>query len=196
LPAGSGLHSCLSPAFLCRSHRRSHMLGSAVLAPLKSAALTAGHRCTDRQVQPSSNSYKYSCAPAILKPILNHQKGISTHVFSMSDLANVLFIDCYLKKNNFAVLKGKINFLSNVLCEGALQCVSRFSLCIFCCCSCPPLLLRGFLELVLGFILHQREFPSIQMQSCKLSLRSVWSNFNSIKTSERKVSVLLFVGPL
>lgn len=98
LPVGSGLQSCLSRAFLCRSHHRSHTLGSAVLPPLESAAVTRGRFRTDRQVPRSSNGYKYSRAPVVLKPILNHQKVISTYVFSMLGLANVLFLDCYLKK--------------------------------------------------------------------------------------------------
>lgn len=109
-----------------------HMLGPAVLAPLGSAAVTEGRFCTDRQVPRSSSGYKYSCAPVILKPILNHQKVMSTHVFSMLGLANILFLDCSLKKKNLAILKGKINFLSNIFCEGALQCWGRFSPCIFC----------------------------------------------------------------
>lgn len=96
------------------------MLGSAVLAPPESAAVAGGHFRTDQQVPRSSNGYKYSCAPVTLKPTLNHQKVISTHVFSMLGLANVLFLDCYLKKKNLAVLKGKINFLRNILCEGDL----------------------------------------------------------------------------
>lgn len=96
-------HSCADPII-------SHMLGSAVLAQLMSAAVTRGHFCTDRQGPRSSNGYKYSWASVILKPILNHQKVISTHVFSMLGLANVLFLDCCLKKKNLVILKGTINF--------------------------------------------------------------------------------------
>lgn len=73
----------------------------------------------------------------------------------MLGLANVLFLDLYLTKKNLAVFRGKTNFLSNILCEVALQCLSRFSLRIFCFHRCPFLLQRGFLELVLGFSLHQ-----------------------------------------
>lgn len=96
-------HSCADPAV-------GHMLGPAVLAPLGSAAVAEGHSCTDRQVPRPSSGYKYSRAPVILKPIISHQKVMSTHVFSMLGLANLLFLDCYLKKKNLAILKGKINF--------------------------------------------------------------------------------------
>lgn len=122
-------HSCVDPTI-------SHMLGSAVLAQLVSAAVTRGHFCSDRQAPRSSNGYKYSWASVILKPILNHQKVISTHVFSMLGLANVLFLDCCLKKKNLIVLKGTINFLSTLSCKGALKCLNRFRWCIFCFHSC------------------------------------------------------------
>lgn len=70
----------------------SHMLGPAVLAPLDRAAVTRGHFRTDRQVLQSRKGYKYSCGPVILKPILNHQQVISTHVFSMFGLASAVFL--------------------------------------------------------------------------------------------------------
>lgn len=115
-------HSCADPTI-------SHMLSSAVLAELVNAAVTRGHFCTDRQAPRSSNGYKYSWTSVILKPILNHQKVISTHVFSMLGLANVLFLDCCLKKKNLVVLKGAINFLSTLSFKGALKCLTRFRWC-------------------------------------------------------------------
>ncbi|XP_030337586.1 uncharacterized protein LOC115606210 [Strigops habroptila] len=144
-----------------------HMLGSAVLAPLDRAAVTTGHFRTDRQVLQSRKGYKYSCAPVILKPILNHQKVISTHVFSMLGLANAVFLDCYLKKKNVAVLKGKIKFLSKMLCEGASQCLSRFGQRIFCFHSCPSLLLRGFLDQSLGSTFSKQNFLPFRCNAAK-----------------------------
>lgn len=146
-----GEHSCADPTI-------SHMLGSAVLAQLVSTAVTRGHFCTDRQVPQSSNGYKYSCVSVIPKPILNHQKVISTHVFSMLGLANVLFLDC-LRKKNLGVLKGTIDFLSTISCEGALKCLN-FKDC------------ASFVFIVVAFKRFLRTNPWVQPSSNRISFHS------------------------
>lgn len=178
----AGLHLLLGSAGIClwdqgfiaafREHSSAdptigHMLGSAVLAPLDRAAVTRGHFHTDQRVLRSRKGYKYSCAPVTLKPILNHQKVISTHVFSMLGLANGVFLDCYLKKKNVAVLTGKIKFLSKMLCERALQCLSRFGQCICCFHSCPSLLQRSFLDQSLGSTVSKQNFLPFRCNAAK-----------------------------
>lgn len=92
-------HSCADPT-------AGHMLGSAVPAPLGSAAV-AGDTFT--LTNGSHDPVTVINTPVPLKPILAPKKAISTRVFSTLGLANGLFLDCYLEKKNSTVLKGKIN---------------------------------------------------------------------------------------
>lgn len=96
-------HSCADPT-------AGHMLGPAVLAPGSAAVAGDTFTLTDGPRDPVA----VINIPVPLKPILAPKKATSTRVLSALGLANGLFLDCYLEKKSFAVLKGKINAVSNV----------------------------------------------------------------------------------